>query len=71
MPTIAIDPDQQYSAGMDSVNLITALRAKPSRTKDEQDSIDRNVQHLKIMVTKTYWTTQNLTPFRTAIGSSN
>lgn len=69
MPTIAIDPDQQYSAGMDSVNLIAALRAKTYRTKDEQDSIDRNVRHLKIMVAKNYWTTQNLAPFKAAIGS--
>jgi len=67
MPTIAIDPDQQYSAGMDSVNLIAALRAKTYRTKDEQDSIDRNVRHLEIMITKDFWTTEDLTPLTTAI----
>ena len=71
MPAIAIDPDQQYAAAMDSVDLINVLRAKPSRTKEDQESIDRNVKHLKIMVGKNYWTTQNLAPLKTAIGSNS
>lgn len=66
-PALAIDPIRQYSAAMDSVNLINFLRAKPSLTEKEQESIDRNVRCLKIMVTKDYWTTQDLAPLKAAI----
>ena len=48
---------QHYSAAMDSVNLINTLMAQDSRTTEEQDSVDRNVDHLEIMVAKDFWTT--------------
>ncbi len=67
MPTFTIDPTQQYSASLDSVNLINNLLAKPSLTEEEQESIKRNVEHLKIMVAKDFWTTQDLTPLTDAI----
>ena len=60
-----------YSAAMDSVNLINALVAQESLTDDEQDTIDRNVAHLKIMVAKDYWTTEDLTPFNDAIAAGS
>tara|TARA_Y100001937_G_C7038266_1_gene293366 strand:+ start:60 stop:269 length:210 start_codon:yes stop_codon:yes gene_type:complete len=56
-----------YSAAMDSVNLINALVAQETLTDEEQDTIDRNVAHLQLMVTKDYWTTEDLTPFNDAI----
>jgi len=56
-----------YSAAMDSVNLINTLMAQESRTADEQDTVTRNVEHLKIMVAKTYWTTEDMTPLNDAI----
>ena len=56
-----------YSAAMDSVNLINALMAQNSRTTEEQDTVSRNVEHLRIMVAKDYWTTEDLTPFNNAI----
>lgn len=56
-----------YSAAMDSVNLINTLMAQDSRTTDEQDTVTRNVEHLKIMVAKTYWTTEDMTPLNDAI----
>ena len=58
---------QHYSAAMDSVNLINALMAKESRTAEEQDTVDRNVDHLEIMVNKDFWTTEDLTPLNNAI----
>ena len=67
MPTFTIDPTQQYSASLDSVNLINNLLAKPSLTEEEQDCIKRNVEHLKIMVAKDFWTTEDLTPLTDAI----
>ena len=60
-----------YSAAMDSVNLINVLVAQESLTDDEQDRIDRNVAHLKIMVAKDYWTTEDLTPFNDAIAAGS
>ena len=48
---------------MDSVNLINALVAQDSLTSEEQDTVDRNVEHLQLMVAKDYWTTEDLTPF--------
>ena len=58
---------QHYSAAMDSVNLINDLMAQDSRTTDEQDTVARNVEHLQIMVAKSYWTTEDLTPLNNAI----
>ena len=52
---------------MDSVNLINALVAQDSLTSEEQDTVDRNVEHLQLMVAKDYWTTEDLTPFNNAI----
>lgn len=66
MPT----PDEiarHYSAAMDSVNLINDLMAQDSRTEEEQDTVDRNVDHLEIMVNKDFWTTEDLTPLNNAI----
>ena len=58
---------QHYSAAMDSVNLINDLMAQDTRTDEEQDTVDRNVDHLMIMVNKDFWTTEDLTPFNNAI----
>ena len=62
---------QHYSAAMDSVNLINELMAQDSRTAEEQDTVDRNVDHLEIMVAKDFWTTEDLTPFYDAITSGS
>ena len=58
---------QHYSAAMDSVNLINTLMAQDSRTTEEQDTVDRNVDHLEIMVAKDFWTTEDLSPLNNAI----
>jgi hypothetical protein len=57
---------QHYKAAMDSVNLINA--GKPERTTDEEwaDCLARNKEHLNIMLAKDFWTTEDLTPLRTA-----
>ena len=58
---------KHYSAAMDSVNLING--AKPASMSDAEwaDTLKRNKEHLQIMVAKTYWTTQDLTPLQSAI----
>lgn len=67
---LEINPAQQYSAAMDSVNLINTYLSTPPQGMSEQDvadSIRRNVEHLEIMVGKDYWTDEDLTPFTDAI----
>lgn len=58
---------QNYSAAMDSVNLINALMALDSRDTDQTGTVSRNVEHLQIMVAKDYWTTEDLAPLNAAI----
>jgi hypothetical protein len=58
---------RHYSAAMDSVNLINST--KPENTTDEEweDTIARNKEHLQIMLAKTYWTDEDLTPLEEAV----
>jgi len=57
---------QHYKAAMDSVNLING-RKIPSMTDTEwADCIQRNKDHLKIMLAKPFWTTEDLSLLRQA-----
>ena len=58
---------QNYSAAMDSVNLINALMALDSRDTDQTGTVSRNVEHLQLMVAKIYWTSEDLAPLNAAI----
>jgi hypothetical protein len=67
MEKIEITPEQiakNYAAALDSVNLITELKAKKSLTEDEEKTIQRNLEHLEIMLAKDYWTNEDLTPLK-------
>ena len=57
---------QHYSACMDSVNLING--SKPERMTDAEwaDCLSRNKEHLKIMLAKDFWTTEDLAPLQAA-----
>jgi hypothetical protein len=57
---------QHYKAAMDSVNLINAGQPEGMTAEDWADTLARNKEHLKIMLAKDYWTTENLTPLETA-----
>jgi hypothetical protein len=57
---------QHYKAAMDSVNLINAGQPEGMTAEDWANCLARNKEHLKIMLAKDYWTTENLTPLRTA-----
>jgi len=66
---IETTPEQiakHYSAAMDSVNLINALKAKPALNDEETDTLARNQEHLQIMLAKDYWTDEDLTPLQAA-----
>jgi len=69
-----INAAQQYSAAMDSVNLINKYLSTPPSEMSEQeiaDSIRRNADHLEIMLEKDFWTDEDLTPLTEAIAASN
>lgn len=57
---------RHYSAAMDSVNLINAGQPEGMTAEDWADTVARNKEHLKIMLAKDFWTTEDLTPLRTA-----
>lgn len=46
---------KSVSAAYDSVNLINELKAKTELTEDENATIDRNVEHLRIMLAKEWF----------------
>ena len=62
---------QHYKAAMDSVHLLNA--GKPEGMEDDEwaDCVFRNKEHLKIMLAKDYWTTEDLTPLQQAVGETN
>ena len=65
-----LTPEQisaHYSAAMDSVTLLNAGQPTDMSDDDWADCVQRNVDHLKIMVAKDFWTDEDLTPFNTAI----
>jgi hypothetical protein len=57
---------KHYSAAMDSVNLINSDKPEGMEDAEWADTIARNKEHLNIMLAKDFWTTENLTPLRTA-----
>jgi hypothetical protein len=57
---------KHYSAAMDSVNLINAGKPELMSDEDWADTVARNKEHLKIMLAKDFWTTENLAPLQAA-----
>ena len=66
---------QDYSAMGDSVALINAIIAGDSMAEDDaadrQDCVDRNVQHLELMVAKSDWGSEDMTACDAAIVAGN
>jgi len=60
---------KHYSAAMDSVNLINAGQPEDMTDADWADTLKRNRDHLALMLEKTYWTTEDLTPLQQAAGA--
>ena len=57
---------QHYSAAMDSVNLINGSKPEGITDAEWTDCLSRNKEHLKIMLAKDYWTTEDLAPLQAA-----
>ena len=66
---------QDYSAMGDSVALINAIIAGDSMAdesaEDRQGCVDRNVQHLELMVAKEDWGVEDFTATNAAISAGN
>ena len=66
---------QNYSAMGDSVSLINDVIAGNAMADDDaadrQDCVDRNTQHLELMVAKDYWTSEDMTAVNTTISTGN
>ena len=57
---------KHYSAAMDSVNLINGTKPELMTGAEWADCLTRNKEHLKIMLAKDFWTTENLAPLQAA-----
>jgi len=66
---------QDYSALGDSVDLINAIIAGDAMAdesaEDRQDCVDRNTQHLELMVAKEDWGSEDMTATNAAIAAGN
>jgi hypothetical protein len=66
---------QHYKAMLDSVWLINSIIANEEmiNQSDEQkkECIDRNTKHLELMVSKSFWTTEDMEPINLAINNGN
>ena len=62
---------QHYDAMGHSVDLINAIIAGTAMADDEaadkQDCVNRNVEHLELMVAKDFWTDEDMTASNAAI----
>jgi len=67
-----LTPEQEvarnYSAAMDSVNLLNAGKPEKMTDEDWQDCKQRNIDHLNIQLAKgDYYAGYDLTPFEEAV----
>lgn len=64
---------QDYTAMGHSVDLINGIidgsQMADEEAEDRQSAVDRNVEHLELMVAKDYWTTEDMTAVNAAIDS--
>jgi hypothetical protein len=67
----AEDIAQDYTAMGHSVELINGIidgsKMADELAEDRQGTVDRNVEHLEIMVAKDYWTDEDMTASNAAI----
>ena len=60
---------QNYSAMGDSVDLINAGQPEDMSDEDWADCVSRNVEHLKLMKAKDFWTNEDMTAVDAAIAA--
>ena len=57
---------KHYSAAMDSVNLINGGKPEDMTDAEWAGCLTRNKEHLRIMLAKDFWTTEDLAPLQAA-----
>lgn len=64
-----VDVEQTYASAMHSVDLINRMYdAEETVLEEDLDTIQRNKDHLEIMLDKDFWTAaQDLEPFQAAV----
>jgi len=71
----AEDIAQDFTAMGHSVELINGIidgsKMADESAEDKQGAVDRNVEHLELMVAKDYWTDENMTAVNSAITAGN
>ena len=61
---------QHYTAMGHSVDLLNAGQPDGMDDAEWADCVSRNVEHLKIMVAKDFWTTEDMTAANAAIAAN-
>ena len=61
---------QHYTAMGHSVDLLNAGQPEGMTDAEWADCVSRNVEHLKIMLAKDFWTTEDMTAVNAAIAAS-
>ncbi len=71
----AEDIAQDFTAMGDSVTLINEVIAgtqmADESAEDRQGAVDRNVEHLELMVAKDFWTNEDMSAVNSAITAGN
>ena len=71
----AEDIAQDYTAMGHSVELINGIidesKMVDESAEDRQSGVDRNVEHLELMVAKDFWTDEDMTAVNSAITAGN
>ena len=69
----AEDIAQDYTAMGHSVELINGIidgsKMADEEAADRQSAVDRNVEHLELMVAKDFWTDESMTAVNSAISA--
>ena len=58
---------QHYTAMGHSVDLINEVIATGDKDSESLDAISRNVEHLELMLTRDYWTDEDMSSVNSAI----
>jgi hypothetical protein len=70
---IELTPEEQivrhYMAAIDSVNLINAGQPEDMTDEEWDATLERNREHLRIMLAKDFWTNEDLSPLQAAVGA--
>ena len=61
---------RHYTSAMDSVTLLEKVAADPAAYANDETVVERNVEHLKLVVEWDFWTDEDLAPFHNAIAAN-